>query len=252
MIKLITVSISALLSFTTTIASAKDVNYYVISKQAAPFQIENKADQHSGIVTDIVKKVFEGSSYAINYHSYPFNRMISILEDGGQPNWITYGSPSWGGVQAENLSEEPIYTVKHVLLSSKKNEFTFTDMKDMNSKIVVLLHGFDYPQLTPYIKSGDIEELRVKDYQAAFRIVKKLQGDAAFVEMDSRIKYNLSQLGLDNEQYKTQSFNKVIPDYPIYLALDPNMDKSIQSFINSRLKSMKDSGELDIIVNKYI
>ncbi|MDO6542716.1 substrate-binding periplasmic protein [Photobacterium sanguinicancri] len=252
MIKVITLSITALLSFSSVAASPNDVNYYVIAKQAAPFQIENKADQHSGIVTDIVKKVFEGSQYAINYHSYPFNRMISILEGGGQANWITYGSPSWGGVQAKNLSEEPIYTVKHVLLSSQKNEFTFNNMKDIENKIVVLLHGFDYPQLTPFIQSGKVEELRVKDYQAAFRIVKKLQGDAAFVEMDSRIKYNLSELNLDREQYKTQSFNKIIPDYPIYLAFDPNMDKSIQTFINDRLKNMKSSGELDQIINNYI
>ncbi|MGF1692543.1 substrate-binding periplasmic protein [Photobacterium kagoshimensis] len=250
--KLINIIAGLLFGFTTVQVTAQDVNYYVISKQAAPFQIENNENQHSGIVTDIVKKIFEDSRYAINYHSYPFNRMISILEDGGQPNWITYGSPSWGGVQAENLSEEPIYTVKHVLLSSKNNEFTFKDMKDINNKIVVLLHGFDYPQLIPYIESGKIEELRVKDYQAAFRIVNKLQGVATFVEMDSRIKYNFAKLGLDDKQYKTQSFNIVIPDYSIYLALDPNMDKSIQQFINNKLKSMKSNGELDRIVNQYI
>ncbi|OAN11529.1 amino acid ABC transporter [Photobacterium jeanii] len=250
--KTITLSIPMMLAFSATNAFATDVNYYVIAKQAAPFQIEENNTQHSGIVTDIVKKVFENSEYHINYHSYPFNRMITLLEAGGEHNWITYGSPSWGGVQAENLSAEPIYTVKHVLLSSNKNAIEFKNMDDMKDKVVVLLHGFDYPQLVPYISKGEVEELRVKDYQAAFRIIKKLQGDAGFVEMASRIKYNLDKQGLDSKSYKTQSFSKVIPDYPIYLAFDPKMDKTLQTFINQRLEKLRASGDLDSIINKYI
>ena len=39
----------------SSIVSAQTINYYVISKQAQPFQIEDKAEKHSGIVTDVVK-----------------------------------------------------------------------------------------------------------------------------------------------------------------------------------------------------
>ncbi|EID4425010.1 ABC transporter substrate-binding protein [Vibrio vulnificus] len=178
-------------------ALAQEVNYYVIANQARPFQIEQDGHDQQGIVTDIVRAIFSNSEHTLRFHTYPFNRMISILENGGEPNWITYGSPGWGKVQAENLSEEAIYTVKHTLVSR-----------------------------TP--------------------------GDTAFVEMASRVNYNIQQLKLDPDQFALQPFEKIIPDYQIYLAFSPNMDATLQRFINQRLKEIKQSGELQRIVNKYI
>ncbi|GAL02411.1 ABC-type amino acid transport/signal transduction system [Photobacterium aphoticum] len=234
----------------TVCHSAETVNYYVIAKQAAPFQIESN-NHHSGIVTEIVQGIFSGSQYDIAYHTFPFNRMISILETGGEPNWLTYGSPTWGGVQAENLSDEPIYTVKHVLMSSKKGALEFKTMDDLAGKVVVLLHGFDYPQLTPFIKDGTVDVIRVKDYSAAFRIINKLPGEAAFVEMASRIKYHLQTNNQLLSDYNITSFQKVIPDYSIYLAFSPDMNKTLQTFINQRLMVMHQRGEIDTIVHHY-
>jgi polar amino acid transport system substrate-binding protein len=249
---LFSISTALMLSCASFQASSETINYYVIAKQATPFQIESQDKTHKGIVTDIVKAVFEDSKYDINYHVYPFNRMISLLEQGGEANWITYGSPNWGGVQAENLSQMPIYNVKHSLVTSTNNTFDFNSMKDMNDKVIVLLHGFDYPQLVPYFDDGNVEELRVKDYKAALRIIKKLPGETAFVEMQSRIKYNLNQQNLDPDAYRMQSFSSVIPDYPIYLAFDPKMDADVQAFINERLKALKSTGKLDDIIHNYI
>ena len=42
----------------STHSMASEVNYYVISEQARPFQIEQQGEQHSGIVTDIVSEIF--------------------------------------------------------------------------------------------------------------------------------------------------------------------------------------------------
>ncbi|OIQ26481.1 ABC transporter substrate-binding protein [uncultured Vibrio sp.] len=232
--------------------AAVPINYYVIASQAQPFQIEEKADEHGGIVTDIVRAIFEDSSHDIVYHTYPFNRMISILEAGGEENWITYGSPNWGGVQAENLSDLPIYTVKHSIVMSSDNPINFVGMHSVSEKGIVLLRGFDYAEIQPYFNDGSVEEVRVKDYQAAFRVVSRLPGDMAFVEMDSRVKYNLGKLGLKKEDFSIQPFGSVIKDYPIYLALSPTMDSELQAFINQRLGLLKESGKLDEILSKYI
>lgn len=230
--------------------SADTVNYYVIAKQAAPFQIETN-DQHTGIVTDIVRGVFSDSPYQIAYHTFPFNRMITALEAGGENNWLTYGSPTWGGIQATNLSDNPIYTVKHVLMSSKNSRLAFKTMDDLEGKVVVLLHGFDYPQLIPYIENGTLDVIRVKDYAAAFRVVNKFPGEAAFVEMESRISYHLQANNQTMTDYNIASFKAVIPDYPIYLAFDPQMNKSLQTFINERLDIMHQKGEITTIINRY-
>lgn len=231
---------------------AKTVNYYVIAKQAMPFQIIESQKHHSGIVSDIVKGIFTKSDYQIDYHTYPFNRMISLLESGESHNWVTYGSPHWGGVQAENLSQKPIYKVHHGLLTNAKSRFKFRKVDDIKGKIFVLLDGFDYPTLQPYIDNGTVEELRVKNYASAFRILDKMPDDAVFVEMKSRIKYNLKMQSQPLDKYNLQDFSKVIASYPIYLALDPKMDKSMQSFINQRLTSLLNNGEIKRIVLNYI
>ncbi|MCF8777247.1 ABC transporter substrate-binding protein [Vibrio sp. IRLE0018] len=236
----------------TPSAHSDEVNYYVIANQARPFQIEVDGQHQEGIVTDIVKSIFAQSEHTVNYHTYPFNRMISILDAGGEQNWLTYGSPSWGKAQSENLSEEPIYTVKHTLVTSSQKPFSFQGIEDLKNKGVVLLMGFDYPQLTPYIEQGYLEEIRVKDYQAAFRVVSRTPGETAFVEMTSRVNYNIRQLRLNPTHYSQQPFELVVPDYDIYLAFSPSMDSQLQAFINRRLKEIKQSGELQAIIDKYI
>jgi polar amino acid transport system substrate-binding protein len=232
-------------------ANAESINYYVIAKQAMPFQIITDSGKHSGIVSDIISCIFM-DHYTVNYHTYPFNRMISELKTRREKNWVTYGSPGWGSVQADNLSDIPIYTVSHSVLTSNKSDFVFRGLKDINDKILVLLYGFDYPNLQPLIDSGQIKALRVKGYAAAFRILDKMPQDAVFVEMTSRIKYNLKIQGRELKKYKLQDFSALIPSYPIYLALDPDMDKDIQKFINQQLSRLSNSGELKEIINRYI
>lgn len=231
---------------------SNEVNYYVIAEQARPFQIETNGQNHEGIITDIVQTIFANSEHTVKYHTYPFNRMISLLEAGGEPNWITYGSPTWGKVQAKNLSEVPIYTVKHTLVTSTLQPFSFNDIEDIKGKGLVLLMGFDYPQLNPYLSQDYVEEIRVKNYQAAFRVVNRTPGDTAFVEMESRVNYNIKQLGLDPNLFLLQPFDAVIPNYNIYLAFSPEMEPAIQQFINQRLKEIKQSGELTSIIEKYL
>ena len=233
-------------------AMASEVNYYVIADQARPFQIEQQGEQHSGIVTDIVSAIFAESDYEVKYHTYPFKRMISVLEAGGEENWVTYGSPKWGKVQSENLSEQPIYTVKHVLVSSSKAPFKFSDMQHIQGRSIVLLLGFDYPNLSPFFENGTVNEMRVKDYEAAYRVLQRTPGDTAFVEMESRVVYNIHHLGLPMGDFQIQSFSAVIPDYAIYLAFSPKMNPKVQSFINKRLAELKSSGKLDDIIKKYI
>jgi polar amino acid transport system substrate-binding protein len=256
--RFISIMLTLYVGFLGFYANAETINYYVIAKQAMPFQIADATNKngdqikHTGIVCDIVIEIFANSPYEIKYHTYPFNRMVSLLEAGGEANWLTYGSPGWNSVQAINLSKLAIYNVNHSLLSSKKSTFKFDNMTNVKDKIFVLLHGFNYPQLQPFIDNGSIQTLRVKDYAAAFRILDKMPNDAVFVEMKSRIKYNLKQQSRDIHNYQLQDFASVIPNYPIYLALDPKMDKKIQYFINKRLKELHASGSIAKIINQYI
>ncbi|MFM2588114.1 substrate-binding periplasmic protein [Vibrio sp. TBV020] len=246
-------TITILLSISVSQAFATEVvNYYVIANQAQPFQIEENGENHSGIVSDIVEEIFSGSDYSLAYHTYPFNRMISVLEAGGEENWVTYGSPNWGKAQSEHLSDLPIYQVKHSVVTSAKKTFIYEDLSSIKDKGIVLLLGFDYAELNPYIEKGELSEIRVKNYEAAFRVIQRLPDDTAFVEMESRVKYHLNRLGLNQEDYRVDNFSEVIANYPIHLAFSGEMKPEIKAFINQRLAEMKENGSLEEIISRYI
>ncbi|MDD1783150.1 amino acid ABC transporter [Enterovibrio sp. ZSDZ35] len=241
--------LSALLSTTATAAS---IDYYVIQGQSEPLQIQEDGENHRGIVTDIVQKALKGSKYQLNIHTYPFNRMIAELAKNQQANWVTYGSPLWGDMQAANLSEYPILEVEHSILSGAKSEFDYQTTDDLEDKVAILLFGFDYPGLDKKIQSGDVSEIRVKNYDSALRVVDRLKGTGGFVEMDLRLQYHLKQLGFTREDYKLQKINNMIPNYQIHIAFSPGIDPEIKAYIDDRIKEMKDNNELQEIVANYL
>ena len=166
-----------LLSLLATILTANastEINYIVIQDQAQPFQNHVNQKEHSGIVTDIVKQIFDGADYDLKIHTLPFNRMIKMLEQDKYKNWITFGSPNWPGVQSLNLSAHPIFEVKHGFLTTKQRQ-PITSAKDLFGQTVILLHGFNYPGLDEHIASKKVKSINVKNYPAAFKVVNRLQ-----------------------------------------------------------------------------
>ncbi|MDE1461567.1 substrate-binding periplasmic protein [Spartinivicinus poritis] len=233
-------------------AWAGEVNYVVIKSQAQPFQIENDGKQHSGIVTDIVKEVFKNSEYQLTTRTFPFKRMISIMEEKKYKNWVTFGSPAWPGIQNENLSAVPIYSVKNIMLI-KKPGFNYTSTSDLFGKTVILMDGFDYPGLEELIKQGKVKEIRVKDHSSAFKILDRpvMTKFTGFIELKVRVLYNLRKTMRNTDDYQMVDVSSIANNYDIHLAYSNQIDKNIQLFINDRLKTIKNNGRLSDIVSKY-
>ncbi|WP_448546586.1 substrate-binding periplasmic protein [Thalassotalea fusca] len=243
--------ILSMLAFAGNTHASTEINYFVIQDQAQPFQNHINKQEHDGIVTDIVKRIFSGPEYKLKIHTLPFNRMIKMLEDNRYKNWITFGSPNWPGVQSLNLSDMPIFQVKHALLTSKQQESPINKIEDMFGKTVVLLHGFNYPGLEEYIADKKINAINVKNYQAAFKVVDRLADKAGFVEMDVRIKYNLDKEALDVDDYVLHNFSNIIADYNLHLAMSDTFDKKAQQHVNDTLKTIQRDGTLASIVAAY-
>jgi len=232
-------------------ATGQEVHYMVIEKQARPFQIEHAGKGHSGIITELVRKIFADSPYTLTIHTYPFNRMISVLQRQEHQNWLTFGSPAWQGLQAKNLSESPVIKVSHTLLSLNSSGYHFSGRDDLKGDNIILLHGFDYPGLEQYITDGTVNEFRVKDYPAAFRMLERGLSDFAFVEIDLRIRYNLKALNKDPSHFRSDDFSSVISDYPIHLAMSPTIDQSLEQFINHRLDELLTDGTVERLIDQF-
>ncbi|USH04988.1 transporter substrate-binding domain-containing protein [Grimontia kaedaensis] len=241
-----------LLSLFSAPVSAAMLDYFVIQDQAEPLQIQDKGKNHRGIVTDVLKQAFKGTEHQIVIHTYPFNRYLAELNKNKDKNWVTYGSPAWGDMQAANLSKFPILEVEHSILSRTDSEFVYQTPEDLNGKIAVLLFGFDYPGLEEQIRSGSVSEVRVKNYDSAFRVVDRLKNVGGFVEMDLRLKYHLKRLGYTQNEYTLFEVNNLIPKYNIHLAYSPGISPEIQQFMDKRIQEMRDNGELASIIGGYL
>ncbi|WP_325895047.1 substrate-binding periplasmic protein [Grimontia sp. NTOU-MAR1] len=241
-----------LLFLLSATAFSATLDYYVIQDQAEPLQIQDKGTNHRGIVTDVLKHAFYGTDHQLVIHTYPFNRYLAELNKNKDKNWVTYGSPAWGDMQAVNLSKYPILEVEHSILSRTDSDFVYQTPEDLNGKIAVLLFGFDYPGLEEQIKKGTVSEVRVKNYDSAFRVVNRLKSVGGFVEMDLRLKYHLKRLGYTQNEYTLYEVNNLIPKYNIYLAYSPGINPELQEFMDKRLQEMRDNGELASIIGEYL
>lgn len=242
-------TLSLILPATT---NAITLDYMVIQDQAEPLQIQDNGANHRGIVTDVIKQALKGSEYQLDIYTYPFNRFVTELEKRKEGNWVAYGSPAWGDMQAQNLSTVPVLEVQHSILSLSGADFSYQVPEDLQGKIVVLLFGFDYPGLEEQIRKGVVSEVRVKNYDSAFRVVNRLKSVGGFVEMDVRLKYHLKRLGFTRNEYTLNSIDNLIPTYSIHLAYSPGIDPALKRFIDERLAQMRDSGELAEIIDNYL
>jgi len=231
--------------------ASETLNYLVIEEQAAPFQIIDESKQNSGIISDLLFKIFDSSSYQIHVKSYPFKRMVKTINAGLHPLWITYGSSKWQAPQNLNLSECSILTVKHILLPPKGQTVALSGIDSLLGKRVILLFGFDYPNLDEYLASKQILELRAMSYSSAFKALELNRG-LGFIEMESRIKYNLKQEGGNYNDYNSVDLSSIIPQYDIRFALSPQMPEKIKRYIDDRCDQLKRSGEFQQIVNQYL
>jgi len=159
--------------------------------------------------------------------------------------------PRSGAPQNLNLSECSILTVKHALLTLKRREIKFNGIESLLKQRLILLFGFEYPPLDELIVLGEILDLRVLNYDSAFKALA-LERGIGFVEMESRIKYNLKQAGNSVENYDLFDLGEVIPQYEIRLAFSPDMPKAISTFIDDRCKRLTQNGELEKIINRYL
>ena len=186
---------------------AQQVNYFVLENQSRPFQIEYKGVQQGGIVTDVVNAIFKGSKYTLKINTLPVKRHIRTLTSGEVKNWLHYGTQSWGAPFSTNLSDIPMFTVRHYLLSKDFSLGSSIESGNVEGKSVVLLNGFDYPGLETLMQQGKVSDVRVGSYPAAFRIVD-LQRDSVlgFVEMGLRIRYNLKTDNRRMEDYHLVDF----------------------------------------------
>ncbi|WP_284378641.1 substrate-binding periplasmic protein [Litoribrevibacter albus] len=234
--------------------SETSLTYYVIEEQARPFQISSGEGGYSGIASDLVEAIFAQSDISLNYETLPFRRMLRKMEQTRDSHWIALGSPEWQGIQAERLSKFPIFTAHHVAVVAKNvnpSQTNISHLSELKSKHAILLFGFDYPGLAPFLKKQEMTRQFVKTYDSAFKLIQRHPQESVFIEMELRVEHNLKRFSFPEDQIYSLDMSSVIPDYDIHLAYSPGLENGLVEMLDAEILKLKGNGQLEAIIARY-
>lgn len=237
----------------TLSSSAQSLTYLSISSQAEPFQIIHQTNK--GIVTDILSQAVQDLDITLSEQAYPFMRYIRTMQTNKYPLWVSYGSPAWQdeteiAIQSRILSKEKLFDVSHVLVVKANRRFNLYSIEALFGETVITLNGFNYPGLDEYIETGQIKTVAVKSHESALKAVENSRG-IAFIAMKTRALYTMTQAGLDRDDFKLIDFSSIIPPYSIHLSYSETVNEEIKHRIDQAIARLKDSGQVDNIINFY-
>lgn len=226
---------------------AVEVNYFISDKSTAPLQIPQSAgSSHPGIVTEVIE-LLKVPELDIQYRVLPFKRMLFNMKISTQP-WLSYGSDAWPSPQSISLSATPLLQVTHQLLTL--SDTPYKGIEDLYGKTIILIMGFDYPGLEPYIADKKINATYVADHRAAIKSILSKRG-VAFPEMSSRLQYHLGRLRVPQGEIALHDISDVIPDYDINLCFSRNFPSQARHTIEEQLEQLQHTGALQRTEAKY-
>lgn len=228
---------------------ALDISYLIVEGASAPLQIpEQTGVTGRGIITDLIAQI-AGEKIPLRHRSLPFKRVLDYMTDSSvEQHWLSYGSAAWTGPQSEHLARTTIIRVRHQFLTRTGTQYQ--SIEDFFGERVILIYGFDYPGLQPYLDSGQLQATYVKDHQGAIRSLLNNRG-IAFADMSIRHDYHLKAMQLDDKLLQRHDIADIIPDYDITLCFSENFPLVQRQYIESELSTLKTSGKLQQILARY-
>ena len=146
--------------------------------------------------------------------------------------------------------EVPLFDVRHSLLTCDSQIPDITGTSELRNRQLAILKSFDYPELTPLARLGELTLTDVRNYRQGFELVKHMRVHG-FVEMDLRIKYNLNLAQAREECMRLLDMSGVIPPFYIYLAVSQDTNEEQVKLFERTLEQMRSEGAIKKIVDKY-
>ena len=226
---------------------SEHLDYYVVDELAAPFQISDPNAKQKGFITEVVEALADKLEMQLATHVTPSPRIQKILADETQTNWITYDSPAWNSVPNAVYLDTPLLKVTHSAVHC--NHSHVFENKLEGHSFAVLKH-FEYPALSRLALEGKIELVPVKSYKQGFALVD-LGRVHGFIEMDTRLKYNITLQDQPPECTSISSIGDTEPEYEIVLAVSKSMSATRIKLLNQALKDLQSDDFLEQTLEKY-
>jgi hypothetical protein len=237
--------------------AAERVTYLVLAETVEPIMIVRNGDPMAGgIMTEIVRLIFEDSDYLVEPLVLPWQRMV--MEFDKRDDWIVHGFPeSFGPDVPVEMSLRPIFPFNHVAVTLKDSGFTVKTLSDLDNRSVILVENFQYPKLDGYLQSvasatgeSGVGVIRAFTPAGSLRMLKHKRGDVV-IDWEARIIYNLASAGLAFEDVEFHDATQIVPTRNIHLAFSSRQSDKFRNFVNARIEELTRSGQLFELVERY-
>ena len=245
--------LTLILLFVCSFAAAQDINssHKIITFNMTydgypPFMICNKAEQTSGgIMYEIFTRIMGKLGYSVRTVHVPKKREREYFTAGKLEAHSM--AKEWVENPEDYVFSAPILKVRNLIFSNVIKPVDFNKVQDLIGKRAIANLGFVYPPLTKLFDKGDIERVDTIGEKAMLRMILLGRGDFAIVnehvgkwlirENSWQNKFVISEKDITNYDYRimfAKKFEKIVP------------------LFNKELKKMKEEGELNEIISRYI
>lgn len=237
--------------------AAEHVTYLILAETVEPIMIVRDGDPMAGgIMTEIVELIFDNSDYVVEPMVLPWQRMTT--EFSKRDDWVIHGIPgSFGPDMPHEMSELPIFPFNHTAVTLKDRGISIGSLADLTDRTVILVENFQYAGLDEYVASaasGEINSnvgvIRSFTPSGSLEMLRHKRGDVV-IDWQARVIYNLPKAGLTFEEVEFHDATEIVPTENVYLAFSPRQSDEFRQFINDRIKTLTDSGQLFELVKRY-
>lgn len=237
--------------------ASERVTYLILAETVEPIMIvKDGAPMAGGIMTEIVKLVFENSDYQIEPVVMPWQRLQEEFRN--RDDWVIHGIPnSFNADIPFEMSLLPIFPFNHSAVTLKKHNINIDKLEDLKSQKLILVENFHYAKLDDFIraeqeknKTDSVAVIRGFTPSGTLRMLKHERGDVV-IDWQARIIYNLQRAGLIIDDIDFHDASEIVPTKNVHLAFSSRQSSKFRTFVNARIKRLTESGELQKVVEKY-
>ncbi len=245
-INLITLTL-LIITFGIAPSFAETIKFNIGRNAYPPYIIVENEKVTEGIVIDILSQIAKKHGHTVSF--FQTSRKIIDVSLKKNETDATAKIHGWQPKDSDYIFTNTILTMKNVFFFLKEKTLKFERVEDLYGKKFKTHIGFTYPELEPLMKKGLI---RRYDEYTEFEILDKLlQTNGKFDGSILDETVGLWMIKNNKWDEKFDRAQKNLGEYE-YKIMFHNTWKEFVPKFNQELLKMKDNGEIDKIINKYV
>lgn len=206
--------------------------------------------EYSGLMLEPFLIITERMGVKVSFYTSPTIRIQKMIEKGELD--AVFRSKKWISNPDDFLWTDKLMDLEDVLISDIKYSYEFKNLYELTYFVIHAHHGYGYPTLQPYFENDSMIRY---DYKSEYLILKSLIDTQMTAKHGCVMNSNVAKwiIGKNKELQGRFYISKAVIDsnpYQIQL-FNTSANKAYVARFNVELQKMKESGELQGIIDKY-